>query len=138
MHPDKHPGNEDARRAFEALKETHKILTDRGTLVSVCNNVKVLVDDACGTCCACIRGAKAARGTEPCHPQQQEEALKSKLPEAILRRERNKAAASLDERIVMAAEEHKRAQELLKEEVNWACMGGHGADICYGWSQLSI
>ncbi len=47
----------------------------------------------------------------------QEEALKSKLPEAILRRERNKAAASLDERIVMAAEEHKRAQELLKEEV---------------------
>lgn len=33
VHPDKHPGNVEARDAFEALKATHKILTERGTLV---------------------------------------------------------------------------------------------------------
>lgn len=51
------------------------------------------------------------------HAVLQEEAMKEKLPEAIRRREHKKNAASLGERIVMAAEEHKRAQELLKEEV---------------------
>lgn len=33
VHPDKHPNNEEARTAFEALKSTHKLLTDRGSLV---------------------------------------------------------------------------------------------------------
>lgn len=51
--------------------------------------------------------------------------MKAKLPEAIKRREHKKNAATLGERIVMAAEEHKRAQELLREEVNWLRVGWH-------------
>lgn len=52
VHPDKHPGNEKARDAFEALKATHKILTDRGTLVWRLSFVCIFVrHSSCMLCC---------------------------------------------------------------------------------------
>lgn len=33
VHPDKHPGSEAARQAFEALSETHRKMIDPGQLV---------------------------------------------------------------------------------------------------------